>query len=88
MSGKKITMKAKPTQAIADAWVESRDLAAEEVQAVGEGRATPTDPVPMKRLTIDIPASLHRKVKSQCALDGVKIADVVREILFQKYGTS
>lgn len=38
-----------------------------------------------KRLTIDIPASLHRTIKSQCALRGTKIADEVREILIEKY---
>jgi hypothetical protein len=35
----------------------------------------------MKRLTIDIPLSLHQRVKSQCALKGDKMADVVRELL-------
>lgn len=38
-----------------------------------------------KRLTIDIPASLHRTIKSQCALRGSKIADEIREILLEKY---
>jgi hypothetical protein len=36
---------------------------------------------PMKRLTIDIPLSLHQRVKSQCALKGEKMADAVRELL-------
>ncbi len=36
---------------------------------------------PLKRLTIDIPLSLHQRVKSQCALKGEKMADVVRELL-------
>ena len=40
----------------------------------------------MKRLTIDIPESLHRTIKSQCAIRGTKIADEVREMLLQKYG--
>lgn len=39
----------------------------------------------MKRLTIDIPESLHRTIKSQCAIRGTKIADEVRELLIQKY---
>lgn len=41
---------------------------------------------PMKRLTIDISESLHRKIKSQCAMRGTKIVDEVRELLLQKYG--
>ncbi len=41
---------------------------------------------PMKRLTIDIPLSLHQRVKSQCALKGEKMADVVRELLETYFG--
>ena len=73
---KKVTIGAKPTSkpapAAADAWVESR------VPAEG--------PEPMKRLTIDVPASLHRAIKTQCAARGTKIADEVRELLMKKYG--
>jgi len=78
MTTKKISIGAKPTgravPAAADAWVESR------VPADG--------PEPMKRLTIDVPASLHRAIKTQCAVRGTKIADEVRELLIQKYGES
>ncbi|MGQ5524235.1 plasmid partition protein ParG [Chitinimonas sp. PSY-7] len=63
----------KPVPAAADAWVESRTSGEAEV---------------MKRLTIDIPEELHRKIKAQCALRGSKIADEVRELLLQKYGNS
>ena len=34
-----------------------------------------------KRLTLDIPASLHTRIKSTCALRGVKMADEIRELL-------
>lgn len=43
--------------------------------------------VPMKRLTIDIPQDLHRKFKMDCAAQGVKMADVIREMLERQYGT-
>lgn len=73
---KKVTIGAKPTgkpaPAAADAWVESR--------------SNGNEPEPMKRLTIDIPESLHRAIKTQCASRGAKIADEVRELLLQKYG--
>ena len=76
MSTKKVSIGAKPTSkpapAAADAWVESR------VPAEG--------PEPMKRLTIDVPASLQRAIKTQCAARGTKIADEVRELLMKKYG--
>ena len=77
MSTKKVSIGAKPTSkpapASADAWVESRTGAADE-------------PEKMKRLTIDVPESLHRAIKAQCAMRGSKIADEVREPLIQKYG--
>lgn len=42
---------------------------------------TPSGQEPMKRLTIDIPLSLHKRVKSQCANRGTTIAEVVRRYL-------
>lgn len=77
MSGKKVTFGAKPTKPApnADAWVESRSV---------EGEPLPVEK--MKRLTIDIPESLHKAIKSACALRGTKIADEVRELLYNKYG--
>ena len=76
MSTKKVSIGTKPTAssaASADAWVESRSNRASE---------------PMKRLTIDVPESLHRTIKAQCAMRGTKIADEVRELLSQKYDQS
>ena len=76
MSTKKVSIGTKPTNkpapAAADAWVEHRSTG-DEMEA-------------MKRLTIDVPESLHRAIKSQCAMRGTKIADEVREMLMQKYG--
>ncbi len=78
MSTKKVSIGAKPTNkpapAAADAWVESR--------------SNDDEPEAMKRLTIDVPESLHRAIKRQCADRGTKMADEVRELLIQKYGQS
>ena len=78
MSTKKVQIGTKPTNkpapASADAWVESR--------------SNGDEPEQMKRLTIDVPESLHRSIKAQCAMRGTKIADEVRELLLQKYGQS
>ena len=41
----------------------------------------------MKRLTIDIPADLHRQIKTGCAARGEKMADVVRELLLREFGS-
>jgi len=80
MTAKRVSFGAKPTskpaQAPADSWVENR--------TTGEAKEDTVEP--MKRLTIDIPASLHRAIKAQCAMRGTKIADELREILSQKYG--
>ena len=40
---------------------------------------------PSKRLTIDLPAGLHTRVKAGCALRGVTIKDIVREFLEQEF---
>jgi hypothetical protein len=45
-------------------------------------------PVPMKRLTLDIPEELHRRVKSGCAVRGEKIAEVVRRFLDAEFPVS
>ena len=36
---------------------------------------------PMKRLTIDVPLGLHTRIKTQCAVEGLKMADVIRDML-------
>ena len=41
---------------------------------------------PMKRFTIDVPVSLHTRIKVQCATRGVKMADVIREMLEREFG--
>lgn len=40
----------------------------------------------MKRLTIDIPVSLHRMIKYRCSLNGNKMTDEIRELLTKKFG--
>jgi hypothetical protein len=71
---KKVTFTAKPAiaaaiHASADDWVENRHRQTE----------------PMKRFTIDVPLSLHQRVKSQCALRSVKMTDVLRELLEKQF---
>jgi ParG len=68
MSAKKVTIGMKPNPQV--------PAAASADQWV-ESR----NPDVMKRLTLDIPASLHTRIKSTCALRGVKMADAIRELL-------
>jgi hypothetical protein len=58
------------------------------VEQVEEAPATRLDEPKaerMKRLTIDIPASLHKRVKEQCATRETTIAEVVRKYLEKSF---
>ncbi|MGP9655865.1 hypothetical protein [Halomonas sp. AOP35-4E-18] len=75
MSSKKVPLGGKPSSA---------PKSGQDVDAwVGSRQKEPN-----KRLTIDIPASLHAKLKSDCAIRGRKMADEVRDLLLEKYGKS
>jgi len=39
----------------------------------------------MKRFTLDVPASLHRRIKVECTMRGEKMSDVLREMLEQAF---
>jgi len=76
--GKQVTFGAKPSATpapavTADAWVAHRSPTA-------SGPSEPT-----KRLTLDLPASLHRRIKAQCARDGVAIVAVLRALLEKRF---
>lgn len=75
MSTKKVAFTSKPSAkpSTPDQWVQDRS-----------GGAGGTER--MKRLTIDIPEDLHRRLKMDCAANGTKMADTVRDLLMQKYG--
>ncbi|HEX2136231.1 MAG TPA: plasmid partition protein ParG [Microvirga sp.] len=70
-AGLKIPKAADP----AEAWVRNRQ---HEVSA-------PAPVEPMKRFTIDVPVSLHTRIKTQCAMRGVKMADVLRELMDREF---
>lgn len=50
--------------------------------------ATPAPKEKSARLTIDLPESLHRRVKAQCAGRGVRMVDVVRNFLEREFPAS
>ncbi|PTR05618.1 plasmid segregation centromere-binding protein ParG [Nitrosospira sp. Nsp5] len=72
---KKIIMNPRPSKqpdpATADQWVENR---------------APDVKEPVKRLTLDIPVSLHRTIKAQCAMRDTKMVEEILELLIKKYG--
>ena len=77
MSGKKVTFSSRrpseaPSTSAIDKWVQHRDTASPEPAAPQE---------PMKRLTIDVPLSLHTRIKTTCARRGPHMADEIRDLL-------
>jgi hypothetical protein len=71
---------ARVTPKVADEWVAG--AGAETASAL----SSPPGPAePMKRLTIDIPRSLHTRIKAACALRGSKMADEIRALLDREY---
>lgn len=75
---KKVSFNAKrpteqPPPAGIDQWVEN----------IGPGTSEPT-----KRLTIDVSRSLHRRIKSQCALQNLVMADEIRDLLEKRFPAS
>ena len=71
----------------ADAWVGGAGT--DTAPAAPPAPAKPAKAsVPMKRLTLDVPEDLHRRVKAGCAVRGEKIADVVRRFLDAEFPAS
>ena len=80
---KKVTISTKPSKtdaqklSAADAWVsQGANLTTNEDEPKQEATA---------RFTIDIPVSLHARIKSQCALKRVKMREEVLSILEEKF---
>ena len=72
MTRKKVEIGRPPSQiaVTADTWVRDR---------------TGVDDAPQKRLTIDIPASLHARVKAGCAHRGTNMKKVVLDLLDKEF---
>lgn len=89
---KKITMSTKPKagaqkQFSADDWVSNgASVAAEASNIIADGQAP--DKESTARFTIDIPVSLHARIKSQCALKRVKMREEVLSMLEERFPVS
>ena len=68
----------------AEQWVASREVPEEGRESA---TVTPIVPVeePMKRFTIDVSEGLHKRIKAQCAMRGVKMADIIRNMLDKEF---
>lgn len=74
---KKVSIKTKKSREVAaDDWVKSRSASEAITPTIGEA---------MKRLTIDVPESLHKRIKTYCASHGLIMADEIRSLLEEKF---
>ena len=73
MSRKRVPIPQKPTT---DQWV-----------AQGQDPAPPPA-APIKRLTLDLPAPLHRAIKMRAVEEGTTIVAMLQALLEQEYGTA
>ena len=76
---KKVTFSARPPSAAqADPLPAIADQAAIDAWVNNE---TPLVAEPVKRFTFEVPLSLHKRIKMQCAAQDRQMADVLRELL-------
>lgn len=77
----------KPTPNIEN-WVDNGEVPQPEPKAaiaLPEVKPIPEEPK-MKRLTLDIPDELHRKIKGKAVAEGVTMVEMLRELLETNYG--
>ena len=84
-SGKKVAFTAKPQQAQLDEWVSASEPAPEPPSEPAIPQSS-IEGVKMKRLTLDIPETLHRSIKLQAVTQSVSMVDLLRTLLEEKYG--
>lgn len=83
MPQKKVNFNAKPKKEKpinVDEWVVNRDSKAVDSKSKPE---EPSEKI--KRLTLDIPESLHRAIKKKAVEDGETMADQLRSLLEEHY---
>ena len=85
MMAKKVTFGVKPIEqqsASVDEWVDTRSAPGE----IADSPKSTSVPKKIKRLTLDIPETLHRAIKGKAVSEGVAMVDMLRELLEEKYG--
>ena len=83
-TGKKVAFGPRPAHGTApapdpEAWIRDRGGVDDAAAAPAPAPQAPAEPT--KRLTFDIPASLHARVKSGCALEGKKMNEEIIKLL-------
>jgi hypothetical protein len=73
----------RPADADFDKWVQGQPGGQAEAPKEAVEATKPAEP--MRRLTIDVPDSLHIRIKVTCTLRKQKIADTIRELLEREF---
>jgi len=70
-------------------WVSNREALVEtqETQEPVEPVEPEVKPEKIKRLTLDIPESLHKAIKLKATSEGVTMVELLRELLEEHYGS-
>jgi len=68
---KTVTIAPKPTRTASQDWVEHRKV--------------PQERRPTRRLTLDIDADLHGRMRIECVEKGLVMADVIRELIEARF---
>lgn len=84
---KKVAMKMPvKTNSAADQWVNARTPDVSEAEPTAPAKVVALhEAETMKRFTIDVTESLHKRIKMQCVARGAKMADVIREMLEREF---
>lgn len=81
---KSVNFKLPPAAKTAEEWV-GQGIEPHIKQIVAVAQAAQPEAVVMKRFTIDVSADLHRRIKMACVDRGQVMADVIREMLEEKF---
>jgi hypothetical protein len=87
MSKKTVAFNMAPIAASAaaqDQWVNDRVRAGAETVVAPTLQPAIQQPA-MKRFTIDVEETLHKRIKAECAMRGAKMADVIRDLLVKAF---
>jgi hypothetical protein len=61
------------------------NVTANAAAGAGERESAASPAEPMKRFILDVPVSLHRRVKAACAKRGLKTSVVLRDLLEREF---
>lgn len=89
MPGKKVSFGRKPSgiekTVDVEEWVTNREALVEAEQPPSSAEVA--KPEKIKRLTLDIPESLHKAIKLKATNEGVTMVELLRELLEEHYGS-